>query len=299
MRTNSSCLFALLALVGAVCSAHADTLVLANGDEINVEIIEWAVDHVVIEHPQLGEMRIELDELKLDTGTPPNPGLFGTRFMRGWNTDLDLGLNGEQNNSSSISLTFGSQLTYDDPWTRWRVIGRYFYNLNSDGADNDNNATLDVRRSWLFPESRWFAFAATRYQYDEFKAWEHRVTLTAGPGLHIVDTEHHNFDVILGPAYTREFGTNDAGKGEALIGLNYDWKISEHHSFDLDNQFFVEYRPAAGAWRNFTRINWALRISEDPDLKIKLGIQNEYESNPDPGDKHNDLKYFLTLGLDL
>ena len=86
MRTNSFCLFALLALVGAVCSAHADTLVLANGDEINGEIIEWAVDHVVIEHPQLGEMRIELDELKLDTGTPPNPGLFGTRFMRGWNT---------------------------------------------------------------------------------------------------------------------------------------------------------------------------------------------------------------------
>ena len=299
MRTNSSCLFALLALVGAVCSAHADTLVLANGDEINGKIIEWAVDHVVIEHPQLGEMRIELDELKLDTGTPPNPGLFGTRFMRGWNTHLDLGVNGEQNNSSSLSLTFGSKLTYDDPWTRWRVTGRYFLNLNKDGSDNDNNATFDVKRSWLFPESRWFAFAATRYQYDEFKAWEHRFTLAAGPGVHIVDTEHHSFDAIIGPAYTREFGTSDAGKGEALIGLNYDWKISERHSFDIDNQFFVEYRPSAGDWRNFTRINWALRISEDPDLKIKLGIQNEYESNPDPGDKNNDLKYIMTLGFDL
>lgn len=299
MRTNSSCLFALLALVGAVCSAHADTLVLANGDEINGEIIEWAVDHVVIEHPQLGEIRIELDELELDTGTPPNPGLFGTRFLRGWSRRVDLGVNGEQNNSSSFSLTFGSKLAYDDPWTRWRVNGRYFLNVNRDGSDNDNNATFDMKRDWLFPESRWFAFAATRYQYDQFKAWEHRITLVVGPGLHLVDTEHHSFDLTLGPAYTREFGTSDTGKGEAMMGLTYDWKISERQSFDLDNQFFVEYRPVAGDWRNFTRLNWALRITEDPALSLKLGLQNEYESNPDPGDKHNDLKYFLTLGMDL
>ena len=59
------------------------------------------------------------------------------------------------------------------------------------------------------------------------------------------------------------------------------------------------YRPDAGDWRNFTRLNWALRIVENPALNLKLGIQNEYESNPDPGDKHNDLKYFLTLGMDL
>lgn len=299
MRTNSSCLFALLALVGSACSAHADTLVLANGDEINGEIIEWAVDHVVIEHPQLGEMRIELDELKLDTGTPPNPGLFGTRFLRGWSRRVDLGVTGEQNNNPSLSLTFGSKLAYDDPWTRWRVNGRYFLNLNSDSSDNDNNATFDVKRDWLFPESRWFAFAATRYQYDEFKAWEHRITFVAGPGLHLVDTEHHSFDLTLGPAFTREFGTTNASKGEAMMGLSYDWKISERQTVDLDNQFFVVYRPDAGDWRNFTRLNWALRITEDPVLNLKLGLQNEYESNPDPGDKHNDLKYFLTLGMDL
>ena len=34
-------------------------------------------------------------------------------------------------------------------------------------------------------------------------------------------------------------------------------------------------------------------------LSLKLGLQNEYESNPDPGDENNDLKYFLTLGMDL
>ena len=51
---------------------------LANGDELNGEIVEWAVDHVVINHPQLGEIRISLEQLDLDTGEPPSPGLLMT-----------------------------------------------------------------------------------------------------------------------------------------------------------------------------------------------------------------------------
>jgi putative salt-induced outer membrane protein YdiY len=298
MRVYVSCLLLLLVLLGIAFSAHADTLVLANGDEINGEIIEWAVDHVVIEHPQLGKIRLELDELQLDTGTPPNPGLFGTRFLRGWTRRVDVGINGEQSNSPSLSLTFGSKFAYQDPWTRWRINGRYFLNLSRD-EDNDNNATFDVKRDWLFPESRWFGFVANRYQFDQFKAWKHRVTLAAGPGFHLVKTEQHGLDVTLGPAFTREFGTSDSSKGEALMGLSYDWKISERQTVDLDNQFFIAYRPNAGDWRNFTRLDWALRITEDPVLNLKLSLQNEYESNPDPGDGHNDLKYFLTLGMDL
>ncbi|TFH24459.1 MAG: hypothetical protein E4H03_03610 [Myxococcales bacterium] len=52
--------------------AHADTLVLASGDQIHGEIIEWTVDHVLIEHPQLRTMRIELDQFKLDAGATVN-----------------------------------------------------------------------------------------------------------------------------------------------------------------------------------------------------------------------------------
>ena len=298
MRVYVFCILVLLVPIGVAPFAHAGTLVLANGDEINGEIIEWAVDHVVIEHPQLGKLRLELDELQLDTGEPPNPGLFGTRFLRGWARRVDLGVNGEQNNSPSLSVTFGSKFAYDDPWTRWRFNGRYFYN-NSDDDDNDNNATFDLSRDWLVPESRWFGFAAGRYQFDQFKAWEHRVTLAGGPGFHLVNSEQHTLDVTVGPAFTREFGTSKANKGEALLGLSYDWKISERQSFDFDNQYFVEFTPIAGDWRNFTRLNWSLRLTESPVLSLKLGLQNEYESNPDPGDENNDLKYFLTLGMDL
>ena len=35
-----------------------------------------------------------------------------------------------------------------------------------------------------------------------------------------------------------------------------------------------------------------------PALSLSLRVQNEFQSNPEPGDDNYDLKYFLTLGMD-
>jgi len=296
---RSACCFVVLMMLGVASPIYADTLVLANGDTINGEIVEWAIDHVVIEHPQLGTIRLELDQLKLDTGTPPNPGLFGTRFMRGWKRRIDIGLTGERDSDNTVSLTIGWQFSYKDQFTRWRLNGRYFYNADDDDGDDDNNATADLRRDWLMPGSRWFYSLGGRYQFDDFEAWKHRITLLSGPGLHLIETDKHAFDVIVGPAFTREFGTSNANKAEGVVLVSYDWTISKRQSIDLDNLYSYEFVPDGQEWRNLTTLAWALRVTEHPAMSVSLGIQNQYDSNPDPGDDSNDFKYFLTLGLDL
>ncbi len=296
--TRSTCGVAVLLALWA-SPVHADTLVLANGDAIHGEIIEWAIDHVVIEHPQLGKLRLELDQLKLDTGTPPNPGLFGTRFMRGWKRRVDLGLTGERDNDHTVSLTVGWKFNYKDQFKRWRLHGRYFYNADEDDGDDDNNATVQLRRDWLMPGSRWFYSLGSRYQFDDFEAWKHRITLLTGPGFHVIDAEKHALDLVIGPAFTREFGSSNANKSEGVVVVSYDWTISERQSIDFDNLYSLELAPNSGDWRNFTTLAWALRVTEHPAMSLSFGIQNEYDSKPDPGDNSNDFKYFLTLGLDL
>ena len=188
-----------LTIVLALCvwgaAARADTLVLANGDTLTGEVVEWAVDHVVIEHPQLGLVRLSLEQLDIDTGTPPRPGLFGSNFLRGWNRSVNLGLNGKRGNSVSTNLTAGFNFNYADEFKRWRFNGRYFFNESDDG-DHDNNARVDLRRDWLIPESTWFAFSSLRYQFDQFESWKHRTTLSLGPGYHLVDTESHELDAL-------------------------------------------------------------------------------------------------------
>jgi len=282
----------------ATAAASADTLVLANGDELNCEIIQWAVDHVVIDHPQLGRMRLDLEQLAIDTGKAPTPGLFGTGFLRGWSRRIDLGINGKEGNSVTTNVTVGLNLAYQDDWTRWKVAGRYFYDREDDG-ESDNNARLEVRRDWLFPESRWFVRFAGVYQFDRFEAWRHRLTAAAGPGFHLVQKEHHSLDAMLGPAFTREFGESQVSKAEGVLGLDYTWTISERQTFSMNNSFFIETSPDAGAFRNFTQARWSLALLERPKLSLNVGVDNEYESRPEAGDEPNDLTYFVSLGLDL
>jgi putative salt-induced outer membrane protein YdiY len=289
---------ACLAAAAVTAAATADTLVLANGDELTGEVVEWAVDHVVLEHPQLGRIRIDLDKLKLDTGEPPTPGLFGTTFMRGWKWHLEFGVNGKQGNTVNTAVTAGLKLGYEDDWTRWKVDGRHYYYRSDDGGD-DNNARFDLRRDWLFPDSRWFWTVGSRYQFDQFEAWKHRITLFGAPGFHIVRKEAHQLDALLGPAFTREFGESGDSKVEGTLGLEYEWTVSERHSLSLSNNLFVETRPDAGALRNFTTGKWSIAIAKRPALSLNVGFENEYESEPEEGDKSNDLLYFVTLGLDL
>ena len=289
-------LFAVLVLV---CStAAADEIILANGDKINGEIVEWAVDYVVIEHPQLGTIRLSLDELDIDTGTPPKKGWFDTAFMRGWNRSINLGLNGAVGDTNTTNMTLGFNFNYADDFKRWRFTGRYFYNRSDDGEDNDNNARIDLRRDWLTPDSILFGFGAFRYQFDQFESWRHRTTFSAGPGFHLVKSEAHVLDTLLGIAVTREFGDRQTTKGEAMWGLEWLWTISKRQSFSFENNLFPEFSPKAGEFRNLTTSEYRILLLEDPALKWTIGIQNDYETDIEPGDKKNDLRYYLALGID-
>jgi len=290
-----------IALVVCACcaTASADTLVLANGDEITGEVVEWAVDYVEIEHPQLGRVRLSLDELEIDTGKPPSPGLFGTTFLRGWSRNVNLGFNGKIGNSRSTNLTAGLNFSYDDEFKRWRLRGRYFYNSSDDG-DNDNNATVDLRRDWLTPESPWFGFATYRFQFDQFESWEYRNTFTGGAGYNLVRTadKAHVLDVRAGPSYTKEFGGQQQSKGEVLLAMDYTWNFGSRYGVTLSNQFFLEAVPDGGEWRNLSLGEFTMGLTEKPALNLRIGFENEYETNIDPGDENNDLKYYMALGVD-
>jgi putative salt-induced outer membrane protein YdiY len=290
-----------LSIVLALClcgvTAGADTLTLANGDELHGEIVEWAVDHVVIEHPQLGKIQLSLEQLDIDTGEPPSHGLFGTRFLRGWKRNINFGLNGEYGGSRTTHITAGMNFSYRDEFKRWLFKARYFFN-DGDDDDADNNANVDLRRDWLFPGHRWFAFSMFRYQFDQFESWKHRTILSVGPGYHLVRREAHELDTRLGAAFTREFGERRTEKAEALFALDYTWTLSSNQSVTLSNQLFTEVRPNAGELRNLTLGEWKILLTQEPSFSLTLGAQNEYETDVEPEDQKNDLKYYLSVGLD-
>ncbi len=161
-----------------------------------------------------------------------------------------------------------------------------------------NNAQADLRRDWLLPNYRWFAFGALRYQFDAFQSWKHRVIVSAGPGYNLLDREKQTLDVRFGPAYTRDFSGDSNNKIEILTALDYTWQPRNRIKITLSNQFYTETWPDAGQFRNLTSAEWTTTILKEPELNLILGVNNEYESDLEPPSKKNNLKYYSTLGRD-
>ncbi len=285
----------VLGVVGLASPALGASVTLANGDTLKGEVVEETDTEVVINHPQLGTLRIAQDQIQKES--PPNPGLFGTDFMLGWRRRFDLGFNGEEGNSDTKTVTSGLALDYLDDTKRWDVKGRYFYNKGDD--DDDNNARLSVRRDFYFKDTKWFAGLGTEYKFDEFEAWRHRLVLFGGPAYHLIDTEKHKLDIMAGPAYTREFKGDNQDKLEGVVNFRFLWNISEDHILTLNENVFTELEPDGGGVRNLAIANWAISLSKEYRLTLNIGVESEWESRPSGSDEKHDLKYFLTLGVGL
>ena len=282
------------ALLLLVSSARADTVILRNGDELTGEIVEWAVDHLVIEHAQLGTVRLSLDDLQLDTGKPPTPGLFDTRFLRGWKRTASFGMSGEA--GESLTLQGALNFHYRDEFKRWRLTGRYYYNLNDDD-ENDNNSRIDLRREWLIPTSNWFTFANFRHQYDDTESWKNRFTTGLGPGYNVLETEKARIDLFAGPTYVREQGSRRDNLFESVFGIDLHWHVTERLKLGLSNSFFSQLSPNLGDLRNLSIGEISYKLSDSPSLSLVLNGENEYELEDDDG-VSNTLNYGISLALD-
>ena len=196
----------------------------------------------------------------------------------------------------SMTLLGGLNFNYRDEFKRWRLTGRYYYNVNDDD-ENDNNSRIDLRRDWLIPTSKWFTFAGFRHQYDDTESWKNRFTLSAGPGYELIDTESFQLDINAGPVYVREQGDRRDDLFDSLVGFEFDWQLTERLRFDLDNNFFSQISPNLGDLRNLTIGKISYKLTEFPSLSLVLNGENEYELEDDDG-VSNTLNYGISLALD-
>ena len=287
-------LFALIAIVVlAARPAWCETMTveLKNGDVVRGEVLERTDEKIVLQHPVLGRLEIPMDQV---TARSLHAGIWGTSFLAGWDKEVTVGFSGSEGDTDEADLLVGGDLDYEDKRKRWQLRARYELSYTEDEKD-DHNAQVSALRDWLFEESRWFAFSYTTYDFDEFEAWEHRVTTGLGPGYRIVPSGDFQLDLRTGPFITYEFGDEDDARPEYALGFFGRWKPNEHHSITARNVYFQTLDD--GVFRNVSALEWKLGIALAYGLSLKLGIHNEYDSASE--DSKNDLKYYSALAFDL
>jgi len=312
-----------------------DVVTLSNGDEIHCRVVDHTGEQLTIDHPTLGRMTLTGDQVTAvrvatapvpaeptaPAGQPPadgeaaaptapaegtepvpapepvDPGLLGTGLMRDWERRLDIGFSGSEGNSETFNVTAAFKGRYKDDTDRWLVDLKYYRGSNN-GDRSKNEFLGTVTKDWLQPDSNWFYWAKGEYRYDQFQAWEHRVSGFGGVGYTLLDNEKIELVSRGGLGATYEFGDVNEFTPEALFsGAVVRWHINDIHTLAAETTVYPNLEDL-GEYRWTNSAEWLIKLDDANGMRLKFGIEHEYESEPAEGDEATDIKYYGALAID-
>ncbi|MFZ5760173.1 MAG: DUF481 domain-containing protein [Thermodesulfobacteriota bacterium] len=299
----------LLSIVLIPSFALCEVVVFKNGDSLSGKIVAETEAAITLEHEVLGVVTLQKNKLqspgitqtaspKAPENTPP--GIFGTRFLAGWQRRLGLGFKGEEGNDVSLNLNGAFDAAYADQENRFTLSAAYFYE-SQDNERNTSKGNAGFVRDWLFPETPWFYYGYSRYDYDEFRSWEHRLSLIGGTGYGFFDEETFKLHGRAGLGGNRTWGEENNLNPEAQLGLECQWLPNGSHSVSAKFFLFPDLN-VIGEYRTQSAIKWEINLAVAQGLGLEFGIEHEYESMLSDGldkERHYDLLYFGRIGIDL
>jgi len=210
-----------------------------------------------------------------------------------WDGSLELGLNGSEGNADALSLrTGGSAKRTTD--RRDLKADLTYVKSKADGRETAHNAIFSGRDEWLLGESPWSLFLTTGLEYDEFRAFDLRLSLSSGVGYRVVDDGITKMGLRFGSGVSREFGGPDRSwVPEANFGLDYERKITEHQTFSATSDYFPQWGKFED-YRLNTTVNWEVVLDEETNMSLKLSLLDRFDSTPN-GRKPNDITYSALL----
>lgn len=302
----------------------ADIVQLSTGEVLRGDIVEQTDATYVLDHPVLGRLTIPRDQVaKLEVqpkeaapaeegeqpadvplpkraryeAKPPPPPKVPPSYdsiLEGWKSTLSLSFSGSSGNTDRSDLRFGFDTKRETLSSR-AFFKSALYMATDDGDKTSEEFFADGRIEWPIDGSRWFAFIESRYDYDRFQAWDHRYNGAAGLGYELIKEDDILLKVRGGAGAAREWGgTDDHWRPEALAAVNFDWKINGTVSLTANTTYYPDLEEFPES-RILSDAGVVLKLSNDHNLSLKFGIENEYQSRTDDDSKHNDFKYFGSL----
>jgi putative salt-induced outer membrane protein YdiY len=212
-----------------------------------------------------------------------------------WDGGVDIGLDGSSGNTDRTNLRIGANATREanQMITKARLL--YLWS-EEDSNETENRFLASLRNDWLLGDSPWRIFAEVTWELDEFKDYDHRLSGVVGGGYEFIQDDKVTLLGLFGVGARKDFGAEDDDvKPEALLGLEFDYQIKEDHKFAAATYFYPnlddtsEYR-----WNSLAA--YEIILDERSNLYLKLGVENQYDSDPGPDTEENDFYYFVSLG---
>jgi putative salt-induced outer membrane protein YdiY len=214
-------------------------------------------------------------------------------FWDPWEGNVELGLNGTDGNTETFNIRLGA-LAKRKTEFRTEQIQITSIQKRANGVTTANTALIDSRIDWPMPSSKFNTFLHSLVEYDQFKAFDYRISGDTGVGYEFIQTDITTLIGRMGLSASHEIGgPNNKTNPELLLGSEYKHKFNETHQISAQ----MSYYPNLVDFTDFrlnSQASWQIVLSQVHNLSLKLSVIDRYDSTPE-GARPNDLDYSTLL----
>jgi putative salt-induced outer membrane protein YdiY len=214
-------------------------------------------------------------------------------FWDPWEGNVELGLNGTDGNTETFNVRLGA-LAKRKTEFRTEQIQITSIQKRANGVTTANTALIDSRIDWPIPSSPLNTFIHSLVEYDQFKAFDCRISGDTGVGYEFIQNDITTLIGRIGLSASHEIGgPNNKTNPELLLGSEYKHKFNETHQISAQ----MSYYPNMVDFTDFrlnSQASWQIVLSQVHNLSLKVSIIDRYDSTPE-GARPNDLDYSTLL----
>jgi putative salt-induced outer membrane protein YdiY len=218
---------------------------------------------------------------------------WSAEFWDPWDGSVELGLSGTEGNTQTFNIRFGLKARYKTAFLV-RTLEITSIQKTAAGVTTANTALVDGRLEWPMPASRWNYYIHGLAEYDQFKAFDYRLSADTGLGYEFIQTERTMLVTRAGVSASRELGgPDDHTNPEIAFGGEFRHKFNPTHAISGK----VDYYPNVTDFSDFrlnSQAGWEIALAPAWGLSLKLSVIDRYDSTPQ-GARPNDLDYSTLL----
>lgn len=218
---------------------------------------------------------------------------YPRRWMRGWDSHAEFGLDGSDGNADTLAIQTGLELK--------RKTDLYSLGIDIDyrqvmarNATTEDNGRLNIDYDRMVGDSPWSAFAKFGLEWDRFKAFDLRLNVNGGVGYHWIRTESTTLVTRFGAGASKEIGApDDDWIAEAVFGIEAERQLTARQKLKGKMDYFPAWADF-GDYRLVSDVAWEILLDGSENLSLKLAATDRYDSTPQ-GFEPNDLYYSMLL----
>ena len=216
-----------------------------------------------------------------------------------WSGKGQIGAFQSSGNSSNVGVSLALALTREGIDWSHRIKASSDYQRSNGVTSREQYMLSYEPRFQINPQL--FAYGLAQYESDRFQGFSSRYSASGGLGYRVIDKSDLQLSVKAGPAWRQTDFVDGRieSKLAALIGMDFDWAITDRISLTQDTNMVADAGGSATAI--IDSANTTLNLVTGMEAKIsdalttRLSYTLEYDSNPPAGSVSTDTLTRFTL----